>query len=274
VLSIMLLVVGLLWLATMILFWYKTRQTKQTTQQLVNKVNAVKKTNDELFHITAHDLQEPLRKIQAFGDRIKSVNWQVLDEKSQDYLLYIINAASRMQDLIDEILKYSQIANKNIEPVAIDLNEMITRVLEEYNKKIELLKAIVKIEKLPVIQGDVWEVRQLFRLIVENAIKFRNTKRKLEINIFSNLQQEATGTSLNNKHEIYIQDNGIGFDDKYTSRIFQIFQRLHQREMYPGTGMGLALCRKIMEQHGGTITANGIPGQGATFIIAFPNSKQ
>jgi two-component system sensor kinase FixL len=248
VLSIMLLVVGLLWLATMILFWYKTRQTKQTTQQLVNKVNAVKKTNDELFHITAHDLQEPLRKIQAFGDRIKSVNWQVLDEKSQDYLLYIINAASRMQDLIDEILKYSQIANKNIEPV--------------------------KIEKLPVIQGDVWEVRQLFRLIVENAIKFRNTKRKLEINIFSNLQQEATGTSLNNKHEIYIQDNGIGFDDKYTSRIFQIFQRLHQREMYPGTGMGLALCRKIMEQHGGTITANGIPGQGATFIIAFPNSNQ
>jgi light-regulated signal transduction histidine kinase (bacteriophytochrome) len=257
-------------LATIVLFSFKTRKNKRKIKQVLERIKILQSTNNELFHITAHDLQEPLRKIQAFGDRIKSVNWQVLDEKSQDYLMYIINAAGRMQDLIDELLKYSRVANKTIEPVEIDLNEMVDKILKEYNKKIESLKAKIKIEKLPVIQGDVWEIRQLFRLILENAIKFRHTKRKLEIKIYSNLQDNATHTYINDSHCIYIEDNGIGYDDKYTERIFQIFQRLHLREMYEGTGMGLALCRKIMEQHGGTITAHGVPDQGATFVISLP----
>jgi light-regulated signal transduction histidine kinase (bacteriophytochrome) len=257
------------WMATIVLWWINNRRYKKEIACLLEKNEEIKKTNAELFHITAHDLQEPLRKIQAFGDRIKSVNWKVLDEKSQDYLIYIINAADRMQDLIEELLKYSKVASKSVEPVAIDLNEMVDKILNEYRKKIESLRAVIQIEKLPVIQGDVWEIRQLFRLILENAIKFRYTRRKLEIKIYSNHQK----TEINSNSTVYIEDNGIGFDDKYTNRMFQIFQRLHQREMYKGTGMGLAICRKIMEQHGGTITAHGIPDKGATFILSFPNSK-
>jgi light-regulated signal transduction histidine kinase (bacteriophytochrome) len=270
VIPALLITIVILWLAIVILFWVKNRRSKKEIALLLAQNDEIKKSNAELFHITAHDLQEPLRKIQAFGDRIKSVNWQVLDEKSQDYLIYIINAAERMQDLIEELLKYSKVASKTVEPVAIDLNEMVDKILAEYAKKIEALRAEVKIENLPVIEGDVWEIRQLFRLVLENAIKFRHAKRKLEIRIHSQQQKVAA----NDYTVICIKDNGIGFDNKYTNRMFQIFQRLHQREMYEGTGMGLAICRKIMEQHGGTITAHGIPDQGATFVISFRNSKK
>jgi two-component system sensor kinase FixL len=271
---LIIILISLLWLATSILFWCYTRKNKKKIKETLDRLENVKSTSDELFHITAHDLQEPLRKIQAFGDRIKSVNWETLDVKSQDYLIYIINAAGRMQDLIEELLKYSKVASKNIEAVPIDLNEMVSRILNEYKEQLESLKAKIKTEKLPVIYGDVWEVRQVFRLLLENAIKFRNPKQSLEIKIYSNLQNNTIDPCTTNDHCVYIEDNGIGFDDKYTNRIFQIFQRLHQREMYEGTGMGLAICRKIMEQHGGTINAHGIPDQGATFIFSFPNSKQ
>jgi light-regulated signal transduction histidine kinase (bacteriophytochrome) len=261
-------------LATAILFWCYTRRNKKRIKETLDRLENVKSTSDELFHITAHDLQEPLRKVQAFGDRIKSANWETLDEKSQDYLIYIINAAGRMQVLIEELQKYSKVANKNVEVVAIDLNEMVSRILHEYKDQLEPLNASIKIEELPVIQGDVWEVRQVFRLLLENAIKFRNPKRNLEIKIYSKLRNNQNDLCIDKDHTIYIEDNGIGFDDKYTNRIFQIFQRLHLREMYEGTGMGLAICRKIMEQHMGTITAHGMPDHGATFVFTFPDSKK
>lgn len=260
--TILLIVVTFLWLVTLLVLIIKSKQCKTNVRYALDRRETERKVNNELVHITAHDLQEPLRKIQAFGDRIKSVNWQTLDEKSKDYLIYIINAASHMQELIDELLKFSKVANKVIEPTAVDLNLVVKEVLEDFKDKVKNEKATIVVEKLPVIIGDAWELRQLFRFLLENAFKFRHPQRDPAIKIYDNSQGKQT---------VCIEDNGIGFDNKYADRIFQIFQRLHHKEMYEGTGMGLAICRKIMEQHGGKISARGVPDQGATFIITFPD---
>ena len=215
--------------------------------------------------MASHDLQEPLRKIQAFGDRLDVKYAKQLGQQGQDYLRRMRNAAERMQILIRELLTYSRITTK-IQPfAATDLNTIVREVLSDLETRIEQTKGQVTVGQLPTIEADSLQMRQLFQNLISNALKFHQPEVPPAIEI-----SHVSGADSDSAIELEIRDNGIGFDEKYLDRIFTPFQRLHGRSEYEGTGMGLAICRKIIERHGGRLKAKSVPGHGSTFTIALP----
>ena len=172
------------------------------------------------------------------------------------------NAAKRMQGLIADLLKYSRVATRP-EPLGdVDLREAVIEVVSDLEIKIQRLGADVEVLELPVVKAAKSQIYQLFQNLIANSLKFHRDGDRPHIKIYSR--------RTDNDYRIFVEDNGIGFDEIYLDRIFAPFQRLHGRSVYEGTGMGLAICRKIVEQHGGVITANSKPGEGATFIITLP----
>jgi PAS domain S-box-containing protein len=225
--------------------------------------------------IASHDLQEPLRKIQAFGDRLKTKCNEALTEQGRDYLDRMQNAAGRMQTLIDDLLMLSRITTKAQPFVPVDLAQVIQEVLSDLEVRIDETKGQVEVGSLPTIEADSLQMRQLLQNLIGNALKFHPKTEPPKVRIYSQLlndeEQQPTGNSITPTHcQIVVEDNGIGFDEKYLDRIFNVFQRLQGRSEYEGTGMGLAICRKIAERHGGSLTAESTPGQGATFIVTLP----
>ena len=212
--------------------------------------------------VAAHDLQEPLRKVKAFGDLLQAELDGQLHGDAADYLSRMRASAGRMQALIEDLLSYSRLANKDTQFADVDL----AQVLEEVRADLELLitakSASLESRGLPVVHGDATLLRQLFQNLIANALKFSRTEPSSLIRI--------EGRTLEGAHEISVKDNGIGFDNKYADKIFIIFQRLHGRGEYEGNGVGLAVCRRIVERHGGSIQAFGKPGQGAEFKITIP----
>ena len=228
----------------------------------------LERSNRELesfAYIASHDLKEPLRKIQAFGDRLQAKYGEVLNEQGRDYLIRIQSAAIRMQALIDGLLIYSRVTTKTQPFVPVDLNAVVREVLADLEVRIEQLAAQVEVEDLPTIEADPLQMRQLFQNLIGNALKFHRQNVVPLVRVRRELLDGGEG-----QYRITVEDNGIGFDEKYLDRLFQVFQRLHGRSEYEGTGMGLAICRKIVERHGGHITARGVPGQGAAFIVTLP----
>ena len=226
-------------------------------------------SNRELLdfaYVASHDLQEPLRKIQAFGDRLKVICNDRLDEKGQDYLERMLNAAGRAQGLINDLLSFSRVTTQARPFTPVDLSEILDGVLSDLEIRIEQTGATVEIDRLPVIDADGMQMRQILQNLIGNALKFRQEGIaplvQVRSRMFTKLGEECC--------EIRVIDNGIGFEQKYTDRIFQIFQRLHGRGVYEGTGIGLAICRKIAERHGGSLVAESEPNQGATFIFTMP----
>ena len=217
----------------------------------------------DFAYVASHDLQEPLRKIQAFGDRLEVKYAQELGEQGQDYLRRMGNAAERMQSLIKDLLTYSRITTKSQPFVATDLNIIVKEVLSDLETAIEQAKGQIQLTQLPTIEADPLQIRQLLQNLIGNALKFHHS----EINPIITISQDTSSESI---VTLRIADNGIGFNEKYLDRIFTPFQRLHGRSEYEGTGMGLAICRKIIERHGGRLTAKSFVGQGATFIISLP----
>lgn len=216
----------------------------------------------DFAYVASHDLQEPLRKIQSFSDRLQSRLGSSLDDSSHDYLRRMGQAALRMQTLIDDLLAYSRVATRTAGVAPVDLAAVLAAVLDDLEARIAEAKAVVTFDPLPTIQADATQMRQLLQNLLANALKFRDAERPCVVAI----SVRRTGAVF----ELRVSDNGIGFEPAYAERIFAPFQRLHPRNVYEGTGIGLAIVRRIVERHGGTIRAESDAGQGASFIVTLP----
>ncbi|MBI5385299.1 MAG: PAS domain-containing protein [Verrucomicrobia bacterium] len=261
-------------------------ERKATEEQLKLFAQRLEQSNAELqdfAYVASHDLQEPLRKVRAFGDRLRTKCGPVLGEDGRDYLERMTHAAQRMQTLIDDLLAYSRVSRRSDPFVPVDLNNVVRGVLSDLEARIEQVGGSVIAEPLPILEADPTQMRQLLQNLVGNALKFHRKDVPSVVRIFVREPSPATvpaagrtfarGTKAGRKRafcQVCVEDNGIGFDLKYLDRIFAVFQRLHSRQEYEGTGIGLAVCRKIALRHGGDITAQSQPGQGATFIVTLP----
>jgi PAS domain S-box-containing protein len=231
----------------------------------------LKDSNQELqdfASIASHDLQEPLRKVRSFGDRLLHQHSASLNDAGRDYLMRMLNSTTRMQTLIDDLLSYSRVTTKARPFRQTNLQTVLSEVLSDLEVRIEQTGGTVVVGELPEIDADATQMRQVFQNLIGNALKFHQQDVAPVVNIKARPLHNESGDILSWQMEI--ADNGIGFDEKYLDRIFTIFQRLHGRGQYEGTGIGLAVTKKIIERHHGTITAHSTPGQGATFIITLP----
>lgn len=252
-------------------------------RQLEKQVEALHKSNQELeqfAYVASHDLQEPLRKIKAFGERLDKKYSPLLEKEGAFFIERMMNASQRMNTLIEDLLMYSRVSKQNEPYEQVDCNEVLANVIDDLEIKISQGNAQIFIEdKLPVLEAQGVHIQQLFQNLLENALKFRKPSESPVIHIRASLmkaEEVAMSPLLNAKRTYYkvsIQDNGIGFEQLYAERIFTIFQRLHGRAEYEGTGIGLAICKKIVMTHGGHIEAIGEEDRGATFIFYLPITK-
>jgi signal transduction histidine kinase len=253
-------------------------ERKQAEEALERQAQELARSNAELesfAYIASHDLQEPLRKVVAFGDRLQAKYGETLGEQGRDYLERMQSAAARMQALINALLTYSRVTTKAQPFVLIDLDRVAREVVSDLETRIEQLGGRVEVGDLPTVDADPMQMRQLLQNLIGNALKFHREDEapvvKIRAERLNGREGGAAGGSSGDAwYRIMVEDNGIGFDEKYLDQIFQVFQRLHGRSEYEGSGIGLATCRKIMERHGGSITARSAPGQGATFIVTLP----
>jgi PAS domain S-box-containing protein len=253
---------------------------KQAEESLRKFATQLERSNRELqdfAYVASHDLQEPLRKIVVFGERLQEKAAERLEPETLDYLQRMRKAASRMQSLINDLLAFSRVTTKAQPFTQVNLAQTAREVIEDLEGRIELTKGRVEQGELPVIDAEPLQMRQLLQNLLGNALKFRRPEVppvvKIEAKVFSGvLPHSPPDTAHQNLCELTVSDNGIGFDEKYLDRIFNVFQRLHTRNEYEGTGMGLAITRKIVLLHGGFITARSSPGQGAAFIATLPVS--
>lgn len=237
-------------------------------KELKTKSENLARSNQELqdfAYVASHDLQEPLRKIQAFGNLLENEYGTELGE-GVDYLKRMRNAASRMSTLISDLLAFSRVTTQAKPSEKVELSHIIKDVLSDLESRIEDTDGVIEVAQLPTVYADPTHMRQLFQNLIGNALKFHKPGTGPHVMITYNASDETY-------HTITVSDNGIGFDQKYVDRIFAVFQRLHDRESYEGTGIGLAVCRKIVERYGGTIRAKSTKGKGATFIIQLPKKR-
>ncbi len=219
--------------------------------------------------IASHDLQEPLRKIQAFGDRLNDRYSGVLDEAGAEYLGRMTDAATRMRDLIDDLLAYSRVQSAGSELRPVDLEPIMAGVLQDLERRIEEDGGRVEVGPLPTVVADPTQMRQLLQNLVGNALKFRRPGVAPHVVLMARRIPDAGADGAG--WELSVADNGIGFDVSQAERIFAPFHRLHGRAEYEGTGIGLAICRRIVERHGGVLKATAVPGDGATFTATLPD---
>ncbi|MGE5847177.1 MAG: ATP-binding protein, partial [Ignavibacteria bacterium] len=239
-------------------------EQKQTARNLEEALIEVKRSNKDLeqFAYTAsHDLQEPIRMIKSYAQLLEMQNKEDFSKDGQEFINYITEGASRMQQLINDLLKYSRVSTTGKSFEEVDCNVVLKDVLEDLKFLILEENAVLEIGNMPIVKGDRTQLRQLFQNLIQNAIKFKCEKNP-EIKIRSEIKDKYWLFS--------IKDNGIGIDPKFHERIFTIFQRLHSREKYQGTGVGLAICKKIIERHGGQIFVESELNKGAVFYFTIP----
>ncbi len=220
--------------------------------------------------VASHDLQEPLRKIKAFGDLLISKHGKNLNDEARDFIERMRSAADRMQILMESLLTYSRVTTKAEPFTRVDLNQVLQEVLIDLEWRIKQTGAKVQIKDLGIVEAEPNQMHQLFQNLLGNALKFHGEQQPV-VKIYA--KQSASRSKKTPEYgfcRIYVEDNGIGFDEKDLDRIFAPFQRLHGRHEYEGTGMGLAICNRIVERHGGSIKAWSSPGHGATFVVTLP----
>lgn len=240
------------------------------THELAEKNVRLENSNRDLEHfayVASHDLQEPLRKIQAFSDRVAKQYASKLDDQGRDYLTRMNGAAARMQRLIEALLSLSRVTTKKQEAELIDLVPLVSEVLSDLEVRIQSSSGRVTVGELPRIEGDPVQIRQVFQNLIGNALKFHRPGEPPAVQVYA-LRRSPGQT------EIYVEDNGIGFDNKDAERVFLPFHRLHGRSEYEGTGIGLTICHKIVERHGGTIRAESTPGKGSRFVLTLPTQER
>jgi signal transduction histidine kinase len=247
--------------------------------QLVENNAHLQATNKELdrfAYVASHDLQEPLRKIMLFTDRLTTRMSDKLDSEVESYLQKILKASQRMQQLVNDLLKFSRHTNDILDFEQTDLNELLNDVLSDMEIDIQKRDAKVTAGELPTIYAIPSQIRQLFQNLISNSLKFCKDDCTPEVHIQTEVVKGALIPGLDRKlyentfYKIYIRDNGIGFDSKYAEEIFVVFKRLHSYHEFEGTGIGLSICKKIVEKHKGFISAESSLNEGSTFIITLP----
>jgi PAS domain S-box-containing protein len=253
------------------------RQSRDELEMRVEERTAeLRKTNEELeqrnrdlddfAHVASHDLQEPLRKIQTFADLLATRHLEAVGDKSRDYLERMRKSARRMQALVLDLLRYSRVTSKQEPFTRFNLRKPIEEAVTDLGVLREETGGRIEVGELHDIEADRVQMRQLFQNLIANGLKYRGEEKPV-VRVYSNRSCDAFW-------EIHVSDNGIGFDECYLEKIFKPFQRLHGNDApYEGTGMGLAICRRIVERHGGSITATSEPGKGATFIVKLPKKR-
>jgi signal transduction histidine kinase len=225
------------------------------------------RSNDELERfasIASHDLREPLRKVQMFGERLIDVEASQMSSAGRGYVSRMTDAAARMETLIDGLLLYSRVSSQVRSPEQVDLTAIANEVVDDLQGVIAETGATVTVDPLPQVAGDPLQMRQLIQNLVSNALKFHREGVDPVVRVTGHADADAV--------QLIVIDNGIGLEERHTQRIFRVFERLHPRNAYPGTGMGLALCRRIAERHGGEITVQSTAGAGSTFTVTLPSS--
>lgn len=236
----------------------------------------LERSNEELeqfAYAASHDLQEPLRKVTAFGSLLQSEYGDQLEDDGLQYVQTMQNAAQRMQKLINDLLTYSRVTTRGKALVPVDLNETVQSVLSDLETRFDETKATVDVDDLPTVLADPTQMYQLLQNLIGNALKFHKERDCPHVKVHTESHPahawDTEGLPASYA-SIAVEDNGIGFDEKYTERIFGVFQRLHLQHEYSGSGIGLAVCRRIVERHGGAITVRSKPGEGSTFTVSLP----
>jgi len=249
----------------------------ELNKQLLENIARLESANKDLdlfAFMASHDLQAPLRKIRMFSDRLLASPGETLGKEGRLYLSRIQEVSRRMQDLINDILRFSKISVEKQSFVAVDLNGVMEEVLSELEGLVREKNAVITVDKLPVLPASTVLMGPLFSNLISNSLKY--SKRQEAPRVRIRYEEAPVSSGINGREpethygRIYIEDNGIGFDQKYAEQIFDMFRRLHANAEYEGTGIGLALCKKIVEMHKGFISALGKPGEGAVFIVSLP----
>ena len=252
-------------------------ERKQVQETLARQAAELARSNTELqqfAYIASHDLQEPLRKVQAFGDMLAKDAGPALSADGLDYLKRMQNAAARMQQFINDLLTYARVTSQAHPFESVDLARVAHEVVGDLESRIQSTGGRVELGELPTLDADPLQMRQLLQNLIGNALKFHRKDVPPVVSVQCRSVPPATGGVAGcSAWEITVQDNGIGFDEKYLDKIFAPFQRLHGRGEYEGNGIGLAICKKIVDRHGGTITARSVPDEGTRFIVTLPRDQ-
>jgi signal transduction histidine kinase len=239
---------------------------QERLERVAAQLEASNRELQQFASVASHDLQEPLRKIVVFGDRLKAKFGGELGEQGGDYIERMMNAAGRMRVLIDDLLEFSRVVTRARPFVPVDLAEVVREVIVDLEVLIESKGALVDVGELPTIQADPTQLRQVFQNLLSNAMKFQDGGAVPHVTI----RAESVPCGSTQGWRISVRDNGIGFEQQHAERIFAPFQRLVGRSEFKGSGIGLAIVRRIVERHAGTITAESNPGHGALFTITVP----
>ena len=245
------------------------KRAEEKNRLYLGQLERSNKELQEFAFIASHDLQEPLRKIQSFGDLLVVEYSDSISEEGRDFLVRMQQAAARMRVLIDSLLAYSRVSTKIMPFSKVDLGEAVEEALTNLSVLREETNGSVEVGELPTVEGDKIQMTQLFQNLIGNALKYHRKGESPRVKIHSRLVREDR-SDKGDIYEIRVEDDGIGFDEAYLSKIFSPFQRLHGKSEYEGVGVGLAICRKIVERHHGHITAKSRPGSGAVFLVTLP----
>ncbi|MDR3632023.1 MAG: ATP-binding protein [Desulfocapsaceae bacterium] len=243
-------------------------------KKLEAHIEKLEQRNKDLLafgYMASHDLRESIFLIQAFSDRLRAKFFQDAASKGSIYLQQIEKASQHMQMLLDSMLNYSRIATQQKAMTPIDLNDIAKEVILDMEFFLRKEDAVVTLKSLPSVYADYGQMYQLLKNLISNALKFHKPGEVPTINIYSRQINPDQNTG---QWEIIVEDHGIGFDEKESAKIFNLFERLHSKDSFEGTGIGLSICKRIAERHGGEIMATSIPGQGSKFIIRFPAESQ
>ncbi len=241
----------------------KLEQTQNLMQEYAAELERSNRELQDFAYIVSHDLKAPLRKVQSFGDRLLAKYSDSLDESGRDYIQRMQNAAARMRTLIDDLLLFSRISTRAKPFTTVDLNAVVAAVILDLETRIEECHGRVTVSDLPIIEADSTQMSQLFQNLITNALKFQREGVPPEVTI-------GCRRTLDESIVLSIRDNGVGFEPHYAEQIFKVFERLHGQNEFEGTGIGLAICRRIVDRHHGVITAVSQPGQGTQFNITLP----
>lgn len=255
-----------------------TCDLKKSRDELSSTTERLKQSNKELHEflfIASHDLQEPLRKVMVFGDRLKDTDSEILSEKGRDYIERMQNTTRRMQVLINDLLSFARVSINTKPFIPVDLSMVAKNVTTDIKALIKQTGGSVEVKELAALDANPVQMHQLFFNIIDNALKFRKKNEPPVVTVQGayipkNGADQSSSSNECGLYQITIEDNGIGFDEKYAERIFRVFQRLHARNEYSGTGIGLSVCKKIVERHGGSISAKSAPGDGTKLIVTLP----